>query len=285
MRLKRIGIIPKRNKKEALDTIAVLTPWLAERGIEPVIDNETAQQLGQTSPIYREEIAKHSDMLIILGGDGTLLYGARIVGESQVPIFGVNLGSLGFLTEISLPELYTSLEKVIAGNFSLEDRMMLHATFEDRGKKNFYSVLNDVVIHKGDIARIITLEVTIDGAFLTTYRGDGLIIATPTGSTGYSLSAGGPIVHPSLSMIILTPICPHTLTDRPIIVPDSSIIEITLKAGDENVRVTFDGQVGAGFAEEKRVVVTKSERQMRLVSPSERDYYDVLRSKLKWGGK
>lgn len=282
---KKVGIIAKTNKKEAIDTISVLVPWLNERGIETVLDRDAAKEVGIKSDILREDVPKMSDMIIVLGGDGTLLYAARVVGDSEIPILGVNLGSLGFLTEVALPELYNTMEKVISGDFRLEERMMLKTRVENDDGVNEFSVLNDMVINKGALARIINLKVNINGAYLTTYNADGLIISTPTGSTGYSLSAGGPIVYPSLSTIIITPICPHTLTNRPILIPDDSVIEISLVSGDGNVFVTLDGQVGVDIKEGDRVIMSRSERKVYLIEPPERDYYDVLRTKLKWGGR
>jgi NAD+ kinase len=281
---KKIGIIAKTNKKEAIDTVSALVPWLEERGIETVLDRDAAKQIGMKSDIAREDVPKTSDMVIVLGGDGTLLYAARVVGKSEIPILGVNLGSLGFLTEVALPELYNTMERVISGDFRLEERMMLKARVKKADGPSEFSVLNDMVINKGALARIINLKVTINGVYLTTYKADGLIVSTPTGSTGYSMSAGGPIVYPSLSTIIITPICPHTLTNRPILIPGDSVVEIRLVSGDGNVFVTLDGQVGVDIKEGDRVEISRSGRKVYLIEPPERDYYDVLRTKLKWGG-
>jgi len=283
--IKRIGIVAKKNKPEAIDTIRGLIPFLTDKGIETILDGETAGLTGESSSLDIEDVPKSSDLIIVLGGDGTLLHAARLVGKSEIPILGVNLGSLGFLTEIALEELNKTIEKVLAGDFKIEERMMLKAKIVTAdGKKSEYSVLNDVVINKGVLARIINLEVMVNGAYLTTYNADGLIVSTPTGSTGYSLSAGGPVVHPTLSAIIINPICPHTLTNRPILVPEESKIEIRLLSGDGNVYVTLDGQVGVDFPEGKSIVVSKSKRKVLLIEPPDRDYYDVLRTKLRWGG-
>jgi NAD+ kinase len=284
--IKKIGIVAKRNKPEAVDVIKDLVPFLKDRGIETILDAETAALSGEASSLKGEDIPKKSDMVIVLGGDGTLLHAARMVGKEEIPILGVNLGSLGFLTDVALEELYKTIEKVLSGDFKTEERMMLKAVVTGSDGKTFdLSVLNDVVINKGVLARIINLEVMVNGAYLTTYNADGLIVSTPTGSTGYSLSAGGPVVHPTLSAIIINPICPHSLTNRPILVPDDSAIEIRLLSGDSDVFVTLDGQVGVDFAEGNTVVVTKSKRKVRLIEPPERDYYDVLRTKLNWGGR
>jgi NAD+ kinase len=284
-KIKKIGIVAKKNKPEAIDTLRGLIPFLKERGVETILDDETASLTGGSSSLDIEEVPKDSDLIIVLGGDGTLLQAARLVGKDEIPILGVNLGSLGFLTEIALTEMNETIEKVIAGDFSIEERMMLKAEIATAdGKKSEHSVLNDVVINKGVLARIINLEVMVNGAYLTTYNADGLIVSTPTGSTGYSLSAGGPVLHPTLSAIIINPICPHTLTNRPILVPEESKIEIRLLSGDGTVYVTLDGQVGVDFPEGESITVSKSKRKVRLIEPPERDYYDVLRTKLRWGG-
>jgi len=231
-----------------------------------------------------EQIPGQADAMLVLGGDGTLLYAARLMGEREIPILGVNLGSLGFLTDVAVPELKETLRRFISGDVRIGRRMMLEAAVEDgSGKIEAFSVLNDVVVDKGNLARTIRLQASVDGAFLTVFNGDGLIIATPTGSTAYSLSAGGPIVHPTLSAVIITPICPHLLTNRPIVVPESSVIEVNLVSGDGNVAVTLDGQVGAEFSERHRLTVRKSARQILLVEPLDRDHFEILRTKLNWG--
>ena len=304
--IKKVGIIAKLGKQEAIETISGLTGWLKDEGIDTVIDNTTAKKLGRISNLTAEEIPRHSDMVIVLGGDGTLLYAARLIGKTEIPILGVNLGSLGFLTEVALPELYNVLKRVISGDFRIEERMMLKAQVKGGGgmrggrgvvggNEEFF-VLNDVVINKGALARIINLEVKIDGKYLTTYNADGLIVSTPTGSTGYSMSAGGPIVQPTLQAIIITPISPHTLTNRPILVPGDSIIEVSLTSkittgvisgdapSDSNVFITLDGQVGVEFDSSKKLTILRAKRKVHLIEPLKRDYYEVLRTKLKWGG-
>jgi NAD+ kinase len=279
-----IGIIAKRNKQEAVDIVAEIAPWLAERGIEPLIDRETAEKAGLSSTIGPEEIPPRADAMIVLGGDGTLLYAARLMGDREIPILGVNLGSLGFLTDVAVPELKDTLLRFISGEVTICRRMMLDAeVYDGSGNVQTFSVLNDVVVNKGNLARTIRLQASVDGAFLTVFNGDGLIIATPTGSTAYSLSAGGPIVHPTLSAVIITPICPHLLTNRPIVVPESSVIEVNLVSGDGNVSVTLDGQVGADFSERHRLIVRRSGRRLLLVEPLERDHFEILRTKLNWG--
>ena len=283
--MRNIGIIPKKQDARVRDVVDDVVRWLQSRGVDVYLDRDSGVQCS-ANPIVVEsdKMIRQVDVILVLGGDGTLLHAARLVGAAGIPMLGVNLGSLGFLTEVALPELYKTMEKVISGDFALEERMMLKTRVENDEGPSEFSVLNDMVINKGALARIINLKVTINGAYLTTYNADGLIVSTPTGSTGYSLSAGGPIVYPTLSTIIITPICPHTLTNRPILIPGDSIIEIRLVSGDGNVFVTLDGQVGVDIKEGDRVVVSRSGRKVYLIEPPERDYYDVLRTKLKWGG-
>jgi NAD+ kinase len=282
--VKKVGIIAKKNKEEAVKIVADIAPWLIARGVEPLIDRETAHKAGLSSEMNPEQIPHQADGLIVLGGDGTLLYAARLMGDREIPILGVNLGSLGFLTDVAVPELKDTLIRFISGEVAICERMMLEAVVEDAsGKTEAFSVLNDVVVNKGNLARTIRLQAQVNGAFLTVFNGDGLIIATPTGSTAYSLSAGGPIVHPTLSAVIITPICPHLLTNRPIVVPESSVINVSLVSGDGGVSVTLDGQVGTDFSERHRLTVHKSKRKLLLVEPPDRDHFEILRTKLNWG--
>ncbi len=282
--MKKVGIIAKKNKKEAAQIVAEIAPWLTGKGVVPLIDRETAEKAGLASELSPEDIPAQADGMIVLGGDGTLLYAARLMGGREIPILGVNLGSLGFLTDVAAPELKDTLQRFISGNVTVGERMMLEAVVEDgSGKTETFSVLNDVVINKGNLSRTIRLQAWVNGAFLTVFNGDGLIIATPTGSTAYSLSAGGPIVHPTLCAVIITPICPHLLTNRPIVVPESSVVEVKLVSGDGNVSVTLDGQVGAEFSEHHRLTVRKSAHKILLVEPPDRDHFEILRTKLNWG--
>jgi NAD+ kinase len=223
-------------------------------------------------------------MIIVLGGYGTLLSVARLVGDRDVPILGVNLGGLGFLTEITLEELHRVVERVVQGDFITNERVVLNASVIRRGERMAeFIVLNDAVINKGALARIIDLETTINQDYVTTFKSDGLIISTPTGSTAYNLSAGGPIVYPSLHCIILTPICPHTLTNRPIVIPDDVVIRATLKAKQQEVILTLDGQQGFTLEFEDVVEVKKAEGRILLIKSPYRHYFEVLREKLKWG--
>lgn len=288
--MKRIGIIAKKNKPEAVPIANHLMAWLRSKKIEVYIEEEIGQLLLPTSAepslktIKRETIPIDMEMIIVLGGDGTLLSVARQVWNKNIPILGVNLGGLGFLTEITLDELYRVLERVIQDDFEINEREVLNAAVIRRGEPIAeFTVLNDAVINKGALARIIDLETTINGEYLSTFRSDGLIISTPTGSTAYNLSAGGPIVYPSLHTIIITPICPHTLTIRPIIIPDDVKIRATLKSRSEEVLLTLDGQQGFTLEFEDVLEVKKAEGRILLIKSPYRHYFQLLREKLKWG--
>jgi NAD+ kinase len=262
-----------------------LINWLEERGCKPMPEAQLSLQLGHPTPFSEEDIRDQAELVVVLGGDGTLISVARLFSGKEVPIVGVNLGSLGFLTEITVEELYTRLEKCLEGNPRVSERMMLEVTLNRKVKESErFHVLNDVVINKGALARIVDLETRVNRHFLTTYKADGLIISTPTGSTGYSLSAGGPIIHPQMSCIAITPICPHTLTNRPIVLPDESIISITVTSSfDEKVYLTLDGQVGFELREGDSIEVRKALKTTALVMSRSRDYFEILRTKLKWG--
>ena len=283
--MKKAGIILKKNKPEALTLAAKLLSWLEEREIEPFLEEDSASQLDLSKSYSKSEIPGLVDLLIVLGGDGTLLSVARLVGDSKVPILGVNLGSLGFLTEITIDELFPMLEKVLAGDYEIEDRMMLSASIYRQGECiTQYNALNDVVINKGAIARIIDLETTIDGQYLTLYRVDGLIISTPTGSTGYSLAAAGPIVCPTLHAMLMTPICPFTLNNRPIVLSDRAKVKVTLKTENTDHLLTLDGQVSFALRAGDEVKIERSKNCTHLIKSPFRDYYSVLRTKLQWSG-
>ena len=288
--MERIGIIVKQNKPEAITLARNLVEWLQPKKIEVYIEEEIKDLFypplagPQLNSVEREEIPIHVEMIIVLGGDGTLLSVARLVGAREVPILGVNLGGLGFLTEITLEELYRVLEKVIQEDFVTDERVVFNAAVIRRGERIAeFIVLNDAVINKGALARIIDLETTINGEYLTTFKSDGLIISTPTGSTAYNLSAGGPIVYPSLHCIIITPICPHTLTNRPIVIPDDVEIRAVLKTRQQEVILTLDGQQGFSLEFEDVVEVRKAEGRILLIKSPYRHYFEVLREKLKWG--
>lgn len=282
--MKRIAAIVKQNRPEGLRVAAQLAEWLSERGIELYLDRQVAEHAPGARPVDIEKIPDIVDLVVVLGGDGTLLSVARLVAEKGIPILGVNLGGLGFLTEVSLDELYPVMEKVIAGDWETSSRMTLKGEVI-RGEQTLggHTVLNDAVINTGVLARIIDLETYVDGHILTSFRADGLIITSPTGSTAYSLAAGGSIIHPSLSCIGLTPICPFMLTNRPILVPDSSKIEVVLKTKGVEVMLTLDGQLGIPLEAGDKVKIRKGSRVVKLVKNPMRNFFSVLREKLKWG--
>ncbi len=280
---RRIGIISKP-KKDAAPVLSQLVKWLKEKGAEPLMDQETAGLIDAKIQYTRQDIASLSEFVIVLGGDGTLLNVARVIGERGTPILGVNLGSLGFLTEVTLEEMYQLLEEILKGEVIIDERGMLETSIQRGGKDVArYSVLNDVVINKSAIARMILMETRVDGRYLNTYRADGLIISTPTGSTAYSLSAGGPIIYPTVGAISISPICPHTLTNRPIVVPDNVTVDVTLLTEHEDVLVTLDGQEGFKIEYMDTVSVRKAKGTTKLILSPKKDYYQILRQKLRWG--
>jgi len=281
--MKRIGIICKLSRKEPQEILKALLPWLRQKGCEVYVDSETAVQINVRG-YDRKEIPSLVEAVLVLGGDGTMLSVHRLVADKGIPVLGVNLGSLGFLAEVSKEDIFTSVEKMLAGGCRVEERLMLKAMIQRKGETiEEYRVLNDVVINKGALARIIDLETFIDKTYVTTFKADGLIISTPTGSTAYSLSAGGPILYPTLESIVVTPICSHTLTNRPIVLPDQVVIEIGLKSLSEDVFLTLDGQVGCSLKPDDIIEIRKAEYKARLLVPGEKGYFDVLRTKLKWG--
>lgn len=282
--LKKIGIFAKKSHPEVEQITMLAARQLAAAGVEVLIEDGLAEQIGQVNGYAGEEIPSLVDMILVLGGDGTLISVARQVGDRQVPILGVNLGQLGFLTEVTREELPEMLDRLIAGDYKISERMMIDALIH-RGDQvvGKYTVLNDAVINKGALARIIDMETYVDGRHLSTYKADGLIISTPTGSTGYSLAAGGPIIYPEINSLLITPICPHMLTNRPVVVWSRSVIEIDLKFQDDVVFFTADGQVGHKLLPGDRVEVRRSETRTRLVSSPSREYFQILRTKLSWG--
>jgi NAD+ kinase len=288
--IKRIGIVLKPHQPDALKTLCELTEWLAQREIElvggPDIERERVEhETGcPVREVEKERLAESVDLILVLGGDGTMISTARLIGDQDVPVLGVNFGGLGYLAEFRINELYTALESILADNYRLDKRVMLHVDLvgsESSIPTN--RVLNDVVINKSALARIIEIEVYLNQQYVNSFRADGLIISTPTGSTAYNLSAGGPVVFPSMNAIVITPICPFTLSNRPIVVPDDAVIELLLKTEKEEVSLTLDGQVGFPLKVDDRVVIRKSRTTFNLVQPSNRNYFDVLRDKLRWG--
>lgn len=283
--MKKIAIMAKVHDPRCQGVASDLVAWLEERGYTPLVDAHMARHIHYPQGTTLEALGAEADLMVVLGGDGTLIAAARALGGNDVPILGVNLGSLGFLTEITIDELYPTLESCLSGDYRISERMMLHVTVARNGVDlETHKVLNDVVINKGALARIVDLETMIDNCCMTTFKADGLIISTPTGSTGYSLSAGGPIVHPSMNCLIITPICPHTLTNRPVVVADDAQVIITVKSlEDEEVYLTLDGQVGVKLLGGDVIRVRRAQRRATLVQSRNRDYFEILRTKLKWG--
>lgn len=286
----RVGILAKSNLRAATPHLVEIGDWLATRGIEAVFETSTAALMPPApgrAAADKSTIASTVGMVLVLGGDGTLLSMADCIAEagSGIPILGVNFGSLGFLTEVTLPELYPSLEAVLTGRAHVEERMMLRST-TTRGGRVFGQqiALNDAVLTKTARSRMIDLSVSVGGDFVTRVKADGLIIATPTGSTAYNLAAGGPIVQPNVDALVLTPIAPHTLTNRPIVIPSTSVVRVqpNMEERDE-VFVTFDGQAGHQLQAGDEIIVRRADAPLRLVRPSTRSYFEVLRTKLKWG--
>lgn len=282
--VRRVGLVLKRQDPRILAIVAEIVSWLQVRGIQVFIDDSSAQQYtGACTVLQGEEFASSIDLAAVFGGDGTFLYGARLVGGSGVPILGVNLGSLGFLTEVKLEEMYPVFARVLSGDYLLEERMLLEIeVLRNGGLLSRYLALNDAVINKGALARMIEFEAIVNSQLVTVTRADGLIISTPTGSTAYSLSAGGPILYPTLGAIIITPICPHTLTNRPVVVPDSAVVEVHLRHG-QDVRLTVDGQVGTPLETQDRLKIEKAAPTLRLVQPKGGAFFSLLREKLRWG--
>ena len=285
--MKKVGIFCKQKPNIDPTIVSQLSKWLEAKSCAVYLEPHTAELIGKNNFISKEEVASKSDLVIVLGGDGTLLNVAGIVHPHKVPILGVNLGSLGFLTETTMEDFYPTLEQVLEGKCEIENRMLLNAGVLRNGEKIAdFNVLNDIVINKGALARIVNLEVFVDDHYMTSYRADGLIIASPTGSTAYSLSAGGPIIHPSMGALVLSPICPFALTNRSIVIPDSSTIRVQLitRNEEEDVRITLDGQTGYSMKSGDFLEAKKANIPVMLVQAPMKNYYQLLRKKLHWGG-
>lgn len=277
------AVVAKRSSPEAMRTAHELAEWLRRRDIEVALDEATLRANGKSGGEPFDPDQPY-DLVIVLGGDGTLLAVARSLTD-DVPILGVNLGNLGFLTEINRSELYPSLVRVLSGSFRIEQRSLLAVELERAGGGSVsYRVLNDAVIMKSALARIVELSLHVDGHLVARYRSDGMIVSTPTGSTAYSLSAGGPVLHPLLPVALLTPICPHALTLRALVVPDTATVEVTLGTQGEEVYLTLDGQEGTTLGYQDTIRVTRAPSTVQLVKVSGRSFYDSLRGKLRWGG-
>ncbi len=282
--LKKIGVYAKKDHPDAEQLALDICERLQRENIEVLLEDSLAEQIGQINGFDEDEIPALVDLIIVLGGDGTLISVARRVGHRDVPILGINLGRLGFLTEVTQEELPEMLDRLVAGEYETSDRMMLDASIRRNGEViGSYTVLNDVVINKGALARIIDMATSVDGRYLSTYKADGLIISTPTGSTGYNLAAGGPIIFPEINSLVISPICPHMLTNRPIVVWSKSVIEIEVKFENDVVFFTADGQVGRKLLPGDIVEVRRSEARTKLVTSPSKDYFAILRTKLSWG--
>jgi NAD+ kinase len=278
-----VGIIAKPDVRQTDELLPALLDWLAARNVAVRLDRDAAGYLGKEG-LDREHVPDDCQLVIVLGGDGTLLSAARAISGRDIPLFAVNLGGLGFLTAISVEELFPELERALRNEHRIARRRMLACEVQRDGEiVASYDALNDVVITKGQIARMIDLVCNVDAHFVCRYKADGLIISTPTGSTAYSLSAGGPIVFPSVGALCITPICPHTLTNRPVLVSDSSVIQIMNLAMTGDAYLTIDGQVGEPLREQDRVVCRSSRKAVSLIRPPRMLFFDVLRQKLKWG--
>jgi NAD+ kinase len=283
-RIRKIGIIPKKQDARVQKVMSDVIPWLRSRGVEVFLDRTSVDQCpADASVAAPEELVKQVDAVIVLGGDGTLLHAARLIGANRVPILGINLGSLGFLTEVKLDEMYAALEDVLSGQCQSEERVLLNIEVIRGGQVAAqYLALNDAVINKGALARIIELEVSVNAQPVLYTRADGLIISTPTGSTAYSLAAGGPILYPTLDAFIIAPICPHTLTNRPLVIPDRDTVEVCLRHGTD-VMLTVDGQVGMPLQPQDCLKLRRAQSTLQLVLPFGSTFFKLLREKLRWG--
>jgi NAD+ kinase len=281
-----IGLIGKHAEATVASTLRQLSDYLRDRGVSVLVDQTSAEMIaGQgVETVQREAMGERCDLAIVVGGDGTLLNAARALVSYDVPVLGVNVGRLGFLTDISPGEMLHTLGEILAGRYREEARWMLHATVS-RGEETVSrcDALNDVVIHKWSVARMIEFETYIDGQFVNTQRSDGLIVSTPTGSTAYALSAGGPILHPTLNALVLAPICPHTLSNRPVVVDGDCRVDLVVGQNTQDAQVTCDGQISLGLLGGDRIGIGKKDRAIRLIHPADHDYFSLLRAKLSWG--
>jgi NAD+ kinase len=285
-KFRRVAVFAKPGTPQGQRIAFELGSWLRARGVSVRFDEPTAKALGRKDGIRADSIPRGTDLLIVAGGDGTLLSAARLAGPMGIPILGVNFGGLGFMTELQPEELYSALERVLRGEYTIEERAALRVRFR-RGRKNLgeYALLNDAVVTKTTLARMLVIELRIDAEMVATYTSDGLIIATPTGSTAYNLSAGGPILDPRMSAFVIAPICPHAMSYRPLVVPGSVRIEVTLRSQTEEAYLTLDGQVGFPMRHLDAIVVDRHPRAVRLLRVAHRGFFEVLQRKLHWGGR
>ncbi len=280
----KVGIIGKTDTRKVFELTKELCGWLKGRKIQVYVEEELGKGIGHPDSVPNAELPELVDVILVFGGDGTFLRVARLVCKYDIPILGVNLGGLGFLTELTMDELYPMMERIISGDYSVEKRDMLNATIH-RGTDRMgdYIVLNDIVVNKGAVARIVDLAIYINDSHITTFRADGLILATPTGSTAYSLSAGGPIVYPTLPLTIITPICPHTLSNRPLVVSSETTIRVKVLTDTHDVYLTLDGQVGVNLKMGDVIELKKADTTVKLIKSPFRDYFTILKTKLLWG--
>ncbi len=283
--IRTVGILCKPRKEDLCSVLPPLVEWLRARKLNVLLDESAAESCSSLDKASaREKLASEADLLVVMGGDGTLLAAARLLGDREIPILGVNLGSLGFLTSVTLEELYPLLEVTLAGKHEISERGVLRAQMLRNGAAvEGARALNDAVVNQAALARLMDFDVHIDGNHVARYRADGIIVATPTGSTAYSLAAGGPIVMPDIHAFVITPICPHMLTNRPLVIPDSSRIEIAPEQQGEPVHLTLDGQVGFQLQPGDRVMIERAKTRVQLVRAAGKSYFEVLRSKLGWG--
>lgn len=281
--MRKIGVIVKKGSKTAIDSVRNLLSFIDKKKFKIFVEDEIASNF-RVKGYTKQKIVSRADVIIVFGGDGMLLSVARLVGNRGIPLLGVNLGGLGFITEISHDEISREIiEKTASAGCRFEKRIMLSVDVY-RGKKKIakHTALNDVVINKSALARMAELDVHINKKYVTTFRADGLIVSTPTGSTAHSLSAGGPILYPTLEVFVMTPICPHILTNRPLVLPDNSVLEISIKNG-RDVYLTLDGQVGVPLKVKDRIIIRKADFETKFILLHEADYFQILRKKLKWG--
>ena len=283
--VRKVGIIANVTKESAVEYTCRLLDWLLQKGLEVLLDEEIAEKIDSTRGVDRMKLAAAVDLVVVFGGDGTLLLASRSLKGHDVPIVGINLGGFGFMTVVNLNEIFSAMELILDGAYTTTKRMMLDVLLETgAGITREYSVLNDIVITRGNLSGMINLETFVNDRYLTTFKADGLIISTPTGSTAYSLSAGGPIVLPDLKSIIINPICPHTLTNRPIMLSPNSNVRVVLWTSDESAAVTLDGQIYEIIKPGDAIHVRKSSCYINLIDSPHRDYLEILRTKLGWGG-
>jgi len=278
MDVKKVGIVANSDKKEAAEYSSRLGTWLSDRGLKVFFDEEIAEKIDMPG-VRRDNLASEVDLIVVFGGDGTLLMAARMAMGSDVPLLGINLGGFGFMTVVNLNEMIGTMEMILEGKCGISKRMMLSVNI----KGAEYPALNDVVINRGNLSRMVNLETFVDGKYLSTFKADGLIISTPTGSTAYSLSSGGPVILPEHDSVIINPICPHTLTKRPLVLPPDSVIEVMVWTKKGEASVTLDGQDLFILKSGEKVSIKKSENHINLVKSPYRDYLEILRNKLGWG--